>query len=135
MKVELRMKFPATILLSASLTLACTAKEPATPGKHPEKWYQDEAVKKIGGTTEHRVDNGRVDILTDTHAIEVEFAAKWKNAIGQSLWYSLQTNKPAGIILIVEDEKADRGQVIRLGSVISANHLPIKVWIWPDDFK
>ena len=124
--------------IRAAAVCACMAALPSAAGAenlHPEKWYQAEAVKRLGGTTEHRVENGRVDILTATHAIEVEFAAKWKNAIGQSLWYALQTNKPAGIILIVEDENADRGNVIRLGSVISANNLPIKLWVWPDDFK
>ncbi|MBK1883637.1 hypothetical protein JIN85_14540 [Luteolibacter pohnpeiensis] len=110
---------------------ACAKETPA----HPEAWYRDEVARKLGGKTEVQVPNGRVDILTEAYAIEVEKATNWKEAIGQCLWYSLQTNKRAGIVLIVTNEKRDRGHIIRLGSVIQANELPIRVWIWPDDFE
>lgn len=122
------------IVLFLALTLSSYAKT-ETEAKHTERWYQELAAKHLHGVMEHRVENGRVDILTATHAIEVEFASKWKNAIGQSLWYALQTNERAGIILVIQNEEKDRGQAIRLGSVIQHNNLPIDVWIWPDDFK
>ena len=38
-------------------------------------------------------DGTRCDILTATHAIEVDFAKKWAEAIGQSLNYAMQTGK------------------------------------------
>lgn len=101
----------------------------------PERWYQQRVAEKLGGKMEARVENGRVDVLTGSYAIEVEFAAKWKQSIGQALWYSLQTNKPAGIVLVITDDKRDRPHVIRLGSVISKNKLPIKLMLWPDDFR
>ena len=53
-------------------------------------------------------DGTRCDILTDTHAIEVDFADKWAEAIGQSLNYAMQTGKKAGIVLVLKyrgDEK------------------------------
>jgi hypothetical protein len=102
---------------------------------HPEKWYQEKIAAILKGKMEARVPDGRVDVLTETHAIEVEFTSKWKNALGQSLWYALQTGKIAGIVLILEDEKKDMPDAIRLGSVIAAHKLPIKVWLWPRDFK
>lgn len=120
-------------LITLSVLLACSAV--AKPTQHLEKWYQEKIAAALKGEREARVENGRVDVLTKTHAIEVEFASHWKNAIGQSLWYSLQTGKPAGIVLILEDEKKDTPDAIRLGSVIEANKLPIKVWLWPRDFK
>ena len=43
------------------------------------------------------LDGTRCDILTDTHAIEVDFADKWAEAIGQSLKYATQTGKKAGM--------------------------------------
>lgn len=49
-------------------------------------------------------DGTRCDIVTDTHAIEVDFADKWGEAIGQSLNYAFQSNKRAGILLILEKE-------------------------------
>jgi hypothetical protein len=89
----------------------------------------------FGGRTEQYVDNGKIDILTDTHAIEVEWANKWKNSIGQSLWYGLQTGKSPGIILLVKTPQ-DRRHLIRLQTTIDHNGLgdQIRVWAYPEDF-
>ena len=46
-------------------------------------------------------DGTRCDILTATHAIEVDFAKKWAEAIGQSLHYALHTGKRPAVALIV----------------------------------
>lgn len=73
-------------------------------------------------------DQTRVDCLTETHAIEVEFANKWKNAIGQSLHYALMTGKKAGIALILRKE-TDQRYLDQLNRVIKANQLPIFVWV------
>lgn len=54
----------------------------------------------FNGQREVSVISGRVDILTDEYAIEVEIDNHWKQSIGQSLWYALQTNRKAGIVLI-----------------------------------
>ncbi|QXD24577.1 hypothetical protein F7C95_01340 [Opitutia bacterium ISCC 51] len=48
-------------------------------------------------------DRTRCDIVTATHAIEVDFADKWAEAIGQSLNYAMQTGKKAGIVLVLKD--------------------------------
>jgi len=58
---------------------------------HSEKWYQNAIANYWQAKTEVSVANGRVDIVGRNYASEVEFADKWKNAIGQSLWYSMQT--------------------------------------------
>lgn len=89
------------------------------------------------GEREVGVNSGRVDIVTDSFAIEVEFAPKWKNAIGQSLWYGLQTNKRPGIVLVkkVGKELEHNKYVIMLHSALDYGGLhDIKVWVWPDDF-
>lgn len=117
------------VLLSLALGTGAGAKT-----LKPERWYQERVAALMKGKMEARVDDGRVDVLTGTHAIEVEFASKWKQAIGQVLWYSMQTNRKAAIVLILEDAKRDRADAIRLGSVIDAKKLPIQVWLWPDDF-
>ena len=46
-------------------------------------------------------DGTRCDILTATHAIEVDFAKKWAEAIGQSLHYALHTGKKPAVALIL----------------------------------
>ena len=48
-------------------------------------------------------DGTRCDILTGTHAFEVDSADKWAEAIGQSLNYAMQTGKKAGIALVLKD--------------------------------
>lgn len=101
-----------------------------------ESDYIEEINKYFDGSRESPVPSGRVDILTKQYAIEVEFADKWKNSIGQSLWYGLQTNKTPGIVLIREEIQQNR-YVIQLGAALDYAGLSgkIKVWIYPDDFK
>ena len=72
-------------------------------------------------------DRTRCDCLTDDYAIEFDFGKKWAEAIGQSLYYSLQTGKQAGIVLILEDPK-DYKYWIRLNTTIDHFGLPIKTW-------
>lgn len=97
--------------------------------------YTSALAGYLGGQTEVSVRDGRVDIVTDTHAIEVERARKWKEAIGQALWYGLQTNRRPGIILIKE-AAGDYIYGIELGSTLTYGQLSdrIDVWVWPDDF-
>lgn len=118
-----------SLFLFAFLVLSARATE------HPERWYQEKIAAELKGKMEVRVADGRVDVVTETHAIEVEFSSKWKQAIGQALWYALQTGKAAGIVLVLEDEKRDTPDAVRLGSVIAEHKLPVKVWLWPRDFR
>ena len=91
---------------------------------------------ELGGQREVSVTSGYVDLLTDDLAIEVDFASKWKEAIGQSLWYGLQTNRQPAIVLI-KRRKTDQKYVIQLGSALEYAGLAnrVRVLIWPDDFK
>lgn len=62
----------------------------------------------LGGTMEYVLfDRTRVDCLTDKYAIEVDFAKKWAESIGQALYYADVTNKEPVVALIVgeDDEK------------------------------
>lgn len=72
-------------------------------------------------------DGTRCDIVTESHAIEVDFAKKWSEAVGQSLFYSVQINKKSGIVLILEKD-TDRKYLIRLGTVVREFDLPIRIW-------
>ena len=84
---------------------------------NPEAHYQGIAAKKYSGQTEVTVPDGtRCDIVTETHAIEVDFADKWAEAIGQSLNYSFQLNKKAGILLILEKPDDER-HLIRVAAM------------------
>jgi len=81
------------------------------------------------------VPSGRADLLVDGIIYEVEWANNWKHSIGQSLWYSLQTNQRPGIILILRSS-ADYKYVIQLNSVLEENDLDnILVRVYPNDFE
>ncbi|MBR5304837.1 MAG: hypothetical protein IKU37_08445 [Candidatus Gastranaerophilales bacterium] len=70
---------------------------------YPEKYYQNMWCKEQNGRSEVKlIDNTRIDCLTQTHAVEFDFASKWAEAIGQSLHYSRMSGKNAGIVLIIE---------------------------------
>jgi hypothetical protein len=95
---------------------------------HPEKWYQEKWCYENGGQVEVRLpDKTRCDCLTETHAIEFDFGPKWAEAIGQALYYGLQTGKKPGIVLIIEKE-GDYKYWLRLNSTIQHFKLPIDTW-------
>ena len=96
---------------------------------HPEKYYQSQWCSERNGKIEKVLpDRTRCDCLTETHAIEFDFGPKWAESIGQSLYYSLQTGKKAGIFLILETEK-DYKYWIRLNTTIKYFDLPIDTWM------
>ena len=109
--------------------LAALASIPAFAGhKHPESYYQDCWCAAQGGTAEVVLaDNTRCDCITASHAIEVDFSEKWAEAIGQALFYSMQTGHRAGVALIIETP-ADRRHWIRLNSTINHFSLPLDTW-------
>ena len=92
---------------------------------HSERWYQDKWCLEHGGQAEYQLpDLTRCDCLTDKNAIEFDFAAKWYEAVGQALYYSLQTGKRAGIVLIIESED-DMKYWYRLNSTVQHFGLPV----------
>ncbi|MCY4473444.1 MAG: hypothetical protein OXC07_11605 [Kistimonas sp.] len=93
-----------------------------------EAWYQQVWCDGIGGRTEAELDSGqRVDCLTETYAIEMDFAHKWTEAIGQSLQYALLTERKAGIVLILESAQ-DKRHLALARRVISHYKLPVTLW-------
>lgn len=72
-------------------------------------------------------DYTRVDLLTDTHAIEADWPAKWAEAIGQSLYYAELTGKKAGIILLVKDRQKEARYIYRCQTVCAKHG--IKLWL------
>ena len=118
MRIVFRLPLVALILMSTGLNAARL---------NPEAHYQEIAAKKYSGQTEVVLRDGtRCDIVTETHAIEVDFADKWAEAIGQSLNYSFQLNKKAGILLILESSK-DEKHLIRVQGIIEHYKLPIDI--------
>jgi hypothetical protein len=96
---------------------------------HPESWYQRQWCREHQGQVEYLLpDKTRCDCLTETLAVEFDFGPKWAEAIGQALYYSLQTGKRAGIVLILEKE-TDYKYWLRLNTTIQHFQLPIDTWM------
>lgn len=113
--------------LAAICLVLISACQPGFAGhRHLESWYADALAKTLGAKTEVRMRNGtRCDVL-GTHAIEVEFAGKWCESIGQSLNYASQTGRPGAVALILES-KGDERFLTRLREVIAWHKLPIVI--------
>lgn len=96
--------------------------------EHNEKYYQEKWCSEHNGQSEVVLsDKTRADCITSTHAIEFDFGTKWAESLGQALYYSLQTGKKAGIVLILESPK-DRKYFIRLNSTIQHFSLQVDTW-------
>ena len=64
------------------------------PSGGKESLWRDELARQWNGTTEKRIEGGRIDVLTDRYAIEVEFPHKWHEGLGQALHYANASGKP-----------------------------------------
>jgi hypothetical protein len=118
------MKKIIICILLSLISLSCIAQLT----KQRESYYRDLFADSIGAETEYVLpDLSRVDIINDTFAIEVEFADKWAESIGQSLYYATILDKKPGVLLIVESTK-DVKEIRRLMTIAALNN--IKVWIW-----
>ena len=82
---------------------------------YSEKVYQTQWCNQHKGVMEYRLsDKTRVDCLTDTLAVEFDFANKWAECVGQSLYYSRQTNRQPACVLIMENGEKDLKYLYRL---------------------
>ena len=80
-----------------------------TSKKYDERHYQTIFCNEHGGKMEYMLkDRTRVDCLTDEYAIEIDFAKKWAEGIGQSLYYAYMTGKKPAIGLIIDTDKEER---------------------------
>lgn len=90
--------------------------------------YVDRSTDKLLIGKERRLwDNTRIDILTSTYAVEVDWIYKWQEAIGQSLWYSCVTGKKPGICLLCTDIKNQFNHIYRCHTVCIKYN--IDVWL------
>jgi hypothetical protein len=107
-------------------------------GKLLEKDYQAQWCNEQGGIQEYVLpDLTRVDCLTDTHAIEVEFAPKKYEAVGQALHYAKKTGKRAGILLIMKTPRDEKHLKVLEGFVVVGDS-PCGITVWtirPEDVK
>lgn len=98
-----------------------------------ETYYQQKFAEVINGNREFVLeDRTRVDIVTDTHVIEVGYGEKWAESIGKSLHFEGMLNKQAGILLVIDMEKEERF-LDRLMGVAAKYGIDVWIWNWTDD--
>ena len=73
----------------------------------PQKMNEKDYVNKYcTGIIEYTLpDKTRIDCLTEEYAIEFDYAKKWAESIGQSLYYAKKTGKKPAVAIITEGEK------------------------------
>lgn len=77
--------------------------------QHNESSYQHAWCSQHKGIEEYENDDfTRVDCLTETHAVEFDFANKWAESIGQAEHYALKTGKKGKVVLILEEPKKEK---------------------------
>ena len=112
--------------IPAVLTILLCLMVPALAGS--EKGYVEAWAAANAGKTHLRLPDGtRCDVVTATGAVEVVFAPRWQDAVGQSLYHATQLNKHPGIVLIMTGPK-DAIYRQRLDTTITIFNLPIHVW-------
>ena len=96
---------------------------PVPDEMYVRKWCADQK----GATGVKMPDGTNAQCITSSHVVEFELAPKWSEAIGRALYYSFETGKKAGIVLIIDDQK-NLEQWRRLNATIQHFELPIDTW-------
>ncbi len=105
------IKYVIFIILSAIVmfsTLELDNTEVSVPTVNlSQKMHEKDYVNKYcTGIIEYTLpDKTRIDCLTEDYAIEFDFAKKWAESIGQSLYYAKKTGKKPAVAIITEGER------------------------------
>lgn len=116
------MKLFFTLFLTFLLTSTnCYAKH-----INRESVYQEAWCNKHNGVMEYQLeDKARVDCLTKRYAVEVDFAPKWAECIGQALYYGQSTKHKSACLLIMENEEKDLKYYKRIQAVSKKHRIKI----------
>ena len=96
---------------------------------YKESVYQQAWCDKRGGVMEYELnDKTRVDCLTDKYAVELDFAPKWAECIGQALYYGKMTGKQPACVLIMERGEKDLKYLRRLRRAVYRKGLDMRTF-------
>lgn len=91
----------ALIVATSMISAACAQDVPS----RSERFYQERFCAGLDLKIRLGLQR-RADCISSTHAIEVDWHDKWKEAIGQALAYSAETGLRLGIILVCRSDQA-----------------------------
>lgn len=116
------------LYIAILLIIICSSSAHGYNDYNKESWYRD--IWCYGETEVKVFPKGvspRCDCLTENFAIEVDFARKWHEAVGQSLFYGHHLKRIPGILLIIT-KPSDMKHLNNLIDMINVYKLPIRVW-------
>jgi len=90
----------AAVFLISGTALAWDVYEFDLPSQAPEALWRDALAAELSAQHEVRIEGGRIDVMTDDMAIEIDWPHKWHEGLGQALHYSDATGKQAVLALI-----------------------------------
>lgn len=97
-----------------------------SPTSRETEWSKWVAFK-LGGEAEARTfDGSRCDVLTDEFAIEVEWVKKWKESVGQALFYAAAFGRKPKIILLTRGKPNEELYYLRASVVCNAGGIELE---------
>lgn len=79
-----------------------------------EQQWSAHIAAELGGKAEVTLaDDSRCDVLTETHAWEVEWGQNWKSGPGQAILYGVLTERKPGVILLLKRGEDNKRFVLR----------------------
>ena len=93
-------------LLFFPITIALWLIQPAQA--YNEAHFTNLLAKMHDYRTEVKVKGFRIDLVSETHAIEVDWGYKMYEAIGQALVYAQATGKMPGMAILLATERDER---------------------------
>ena len=111
-----------------------------TPQKHilrTEKDYQkafNDVYFRGKAQMEVSVKYGRVDLLSDDYAIEVDNPDNFHEAIGQALHYAKEPGKKPAVAFYIADKKSGDREKLK-SAVWLCNYYKIKTWFINDELR
>jgi len=94
-----------------------------------ELYWEAIIAAQLHAEAEHRLPCGaRVDLLTPTAAIEIDWPKKWAEGVGQALYYGAQTNRRAVVLYLVSDPVAEARYLDR--ARVAADAGGVEIWLW-----
>ena len=99
--------------------------------KRNEAFFVERFAPKYNARVEVRLHEGvRVDLLSDTYAIEVDWARKYYEGFGQAMLYGILTDKKPAVLLLAVHGTSDETHVRRARMISKEYNIKLYVeWI------
>jgi hypothetical protein len=135
--MNIAASLPIRIILVVILIVGYGCSGVTEDGLKSERDFQREFYSQYfhgEGELEVPVRYGRVDILTNDYAVEVDRLSKFHEGIGQALHYGTETGRQPGLALFVIDpDERDRAKLCYVRRLCEL--YGIRVWYINDELK